>query len=335
MAICKIFDPYPKTDRKDFFDNEEIINEVEKLIEGKFWPLLIGPKRTGKTSILKIVSKEINGIYIDASGVRSLKELGELIVNSLQLKVEIDLKIVKIEIQKKPVRGIQNLLNKLGETVILIDEVQNIITPWFVSLLSTAYNNSQVRFAFTGSMIGLSKTLTGEGKGRKVGSSFKGRPIVEIEVKPFNEKQSREFLKTGSSLCGFDIKDEEIDDAIKAYRGIQGWLTYYGNFRSLGYNHEKAKELVIDIAKNVIKEELKQLSETQRRIIKALSLVEEIGWSDLKKLTEGLGKTKIEDSVFNNALKKLVDARLVRKEEDKYSLIDPLYKVLTSLYKTY
>jgi DNA-binding transcriptional ArsR family regulator len=66
----------------------------------------------------------------------------------------------------------------------------------------------------------------------------------------------------------------------------------------------------------------------QRRIIKALSLVEEIGWSDLKKLTEGLGKTKIEDSVFNNALKKLVDARLVRKEEDKYSLIDPLYKVV-------
>jgi hypothetical protein len=32
MAICKLFDPYPKTDRKDFFDNKEIINEVEKLI---------------------------------------------------------------------------------------------------------------------------------------------------------------------------------------------------------------------------------------------------------------------------------------------------------------
>jgi len=324
MAICRLFDPYPKANREDFFDNEEIINEVEKLIEGKFWPLLIGPKRTGKTSILKIVNKEINGIYVDASGVKSLKELGELIVNSPQLKVEIDLKIIKVEIQKKPVKGIQSLLNKLGDAVILIDEVQNIVTPWFISLLSTTYNNSQVRFAFTGSMIGPSKTLTGEGKGKKVGSSFKGRPIVEIEVKPFSEKQSMEFLKAGSMLCGIDIKDEEINDAIKAYRGIQGWLTYYGNFRSLGYSHEKAKELVLDIAKNVIKEELKQLSETQRQIIKALSLVEEIGWTDLKKLTEGLSKTKIEDTVFNNALKKLVDARLVRKEENKYAIIDPL-----------
>jgi len=324
MAICRLFDPYPKANREDFFDNEEIINEVEKLIKGKFWPLLIGPKRTGKTSILKIVNKEINGIYVDASGVKSLKELGELIVNSPQLKVEIDLKIIKVEIQKKPVKGIQSLLNKLGDAVILIDEVQNIVTPWFISLLSTTYNNSQVRFAFTGSMIGLSKTLTGEGKGKKVGSSFKGRPIVEIEVKPFSEKQSMEFLKAGSMLCGIDIKDEEINDAIKAYRGIQGWLTYYGNFRSLGYSHEKAKELVLDIAKNVIKEELKQLSETQRQIVKALSLVEEIGWTDLKKLTEGLSKTKIEDTVFNNALKKLVDARLVRKEENKYAIIDPL-----------
>ena len=331
MAICRLFDPYPKANREDFFDNEEIINEVEKLIEGKFWPLLIGPKRTGKTSILKIVNKEINGIYVDASGVKSLKELGELIVNSPQLKVEIDLKIIKVEIQKKPVKGIQSLLNKLGDAVILIDEVQNIVTPWFISLLSTTYNNSQVRFAFTGSMIGLSKTLTGEGKGKKVGSSFKGRPIVEIEVKPFSEKQSMEFLKAGSMLCGIDIKDEEINDAIKAYRGIQGWLTYYGNFRSLGYSHEKAKELVLDIAKNVIKEELKQLSETQRQIIKALSLVEEIGWTDLKKLTEGLSKTKIEDMVFNNALKKLIDARLVRKEENKYAIIDPLYKLVLGL----
>ena len=61
MAICRLFDPYPKANREDFFDNEEIINEVEKLIEGKFWPLLIGPKRTGKTSILKIVKKKLTG----------------------------------------------------------------------------------------------------------------------------------------------------------------------------------------------------------------------------------------------------------------------------------
>ncbi len=329
MATCEIFDPYPKTDRRDFFDNGDAINEVEKLIEGKLWPLVIGPKRTGKTSILKIVSREINGIYVDASGIRTLKELGSLIVSSTQLKVEIDLKVVRVEIEKKPVNGMQTLLNRLGDAVILIDEVQNITTPWFISLLSNSYNNSQVRFAFSGSMIGLSKALTGEGRGKKIGNSFKGRPIVEIEVKPFSAELSREFLRTGSRLCGFDIAEPEIEDAVRTYRGIQGWLTYYGNFRRLGYPHERAKELVLNIAKNLIKEELRQLSETQRLIVRALALVEEIGWKDLKRLAESFRKMEMRDAVFNNALKHLVDAKIAKKENDKYSLIDPTYKILT------
>ncbi|WP_241208386.1 hypothetical protein [Saccharolobus islandicus] len=45
---CKIFDPYPKDSRENFYDRENIIDEVEKLVSGKFWPLLIGPKRVGK-----------------------------------------------------------------------------------------------------------------------------------------------------------------------------------------------------------------------------------------------------------------------------------------------
>jgi Predicted ATPase (AAA+ superfamily) len=166
MAICKLFDPYPKSSREEFFDNEEIIDEVEKLLEGKFWPLIIGPKRTGKTSILKIVSNELKGVYIDASGIKSLKELGEALVHSLQAKIQIDLKVVRIEINRRPVKGLQDLLNKLDEMIILIDEVQNIISPWFISLLSNAYNNSEVKFALTGSMIGLTKTLIGQGRGK-------------------------------------------------------------------------------------------------------------------------------------------------------------------------
>ncbi|BFI74671.1 hypothetical protein YN1HA_7690 [Sulfurisphaera ohwakuensis] len=74
--------------------------------------------------------------------------MGEALINSLQAKIQIDLKVIKIEINKKPVKGLQDLLNKLGESIIFIDEVQNIISPWFISLLSNAYNNSEVRFCF-------------------------------------------------------------------------------------------------------------------------------------------------------------------------------------------
>jgi AAA+ ATPase superfamily predicted ATPase len=325
MAICKIFDPYPKSNREDFFDNEEILEDVKKLLEGKFWPLIIGPRRTGKTSILKIIGKELNGIYIDASSINSLRGLASSLINSIDLKIYVDLKILQVEINKKPVKGLQTLLNKLGQKLILIDEVQNIISPWFISLLSNAYNNSEVKFAFTGSMVGLSKALTGKGK-----TMFRGRPIVQIEMNPFSKDKGREFLKYGNKLCGTSILDSEIEDVVSAYRGIQGWLTYYGNFRSLGYPHEKAKEMVLNIASSIIKAEIERLGEIQKIIIKSLSLVDEIGWKDLENLCESIGKREIADWSFNHALKQLVDARLVRvnSESKKYSLIDPMYKYI-------
>jgi len=329
---CKIFDPYPKDSREYFYDNEEVLNDVEKLLQGKFWPLILGPKRVGKTSIAKIVSKELNGVFVDASGIKSLKEFGNLLLNNLYVsRLQIDLKLFRIEIQKRPVTGIQNLLAKLDDTIIVIDEVQNITTPWFISVLSTAYNTSNVRFAFTGSMIGLSKILTGESKGKKISFQFKGRPIVKMEVSPFDDKKSEEFLKYGMRKCNIEINEEEIYDAVKTYRGIVGWLTYYGNFRSLGYSHEKAKEIVNEIAKSIIADEIKQFGELERAILKSLSMTKEINWTDLKKITESLTGRKIEDWSFNHALEQLIAARLVFKKNSEYSLIDPMYYLIKNI----
>ncbi len=50
----------------------EIVEREIKLdnIAGKA-TVVVGPRRAGKTSVLKIVSREINGIYVDASGINS------------------------------------------------------------------------------------------------------------------------------------------------------------------------------------------------------------------------------------------------------------------------
>ncbi len=115
---------------------------------------------------------------------------------------------------------------------------------------------------------------------------------IEVEKKPFSKEISKKFLKTGSRVCDIETNEAEIEDAVNTFRGIHGWLTYYGNFRSLGYSHEKAKEIVFNMAKALINDELKQLSENQRLIIKSLSLVEQIGWKNLKNLVESLGKRR-------------------------------------------
>ncbi|WP_291999776.1 ATP-binding protein [Caldivirga sp.] len=212
----------PSPQGEEFFDLDEVINEVEKLVEGKFWPLLIGPKRTGKTSILRIVARELNGIYVDASGIRSVRDLGYSLVDKAEVKLQVDLKFIKVEINKKPTRGVQALLDRLRDSIILIDEVQSLISPWFLRLLANAYNNSQVRFAFTGSMIGLAKSLTRQGKGDELGRSFKGRPVIRVEVSSFNEDKDKEFLLTGFRNCGVVAKEEEVEDAVRAFRGFKG-----------------------------------------------------------------------------------------------------------------
>lgn len=245
--------------------------------------------------------------------------------------MKIDLKVISIQLARRPVKAIQELLDNLDSKVIFIDEAQNVVSPWFISILSAAYNTSQVKFEFSGSMIGLSKVLSGKSKKAK----FKGRPIVEVNINPWDDNTSMQFLKEGAKRCSINIAEGEIEDAVRTYRGIPGWLTYYGNFRSLGYPHNKAKQLVLNIARNIIKDETEEFGEIEKTIIRALSLVERARWGDLKKVTEALLKREINDASFTHALDQLVNARVVNKkvEDNTYSLIDPLYKeVLSSPY---
>ncbi|MEM0321829.1 MAG: ATP-binding protein [Thermoprotei archaeon] len=332
MATCKVFDPYPKGSRDNFYDREDVLDKVERLAEGRFWPLLLGPKRVGKTSIMKIATKELGGVYIDATGITSIRELGSLLIQNLQtFSVQIDLKLFKIEVQKKPLNTIQTLLSKLDDTLVAIDEIQNISTPWLIPLFSTAYNSSNVRFMFTGSMIGLSKVLIGQSGAGRIAKQFKGRPIVEVDMEPFNEEESADYLRYGAKKCDIKISEQEISDAAATYRGIVGWLTYYGNLRAIGYNHQQAKQTLHKIAQGIIADEYSQLSPLQKTVLKALTLVDQAGWTDLKKLCEALKKATIEDAAFNHALQQLVNAKIARKHQEKYSLIDPMYNLAKNL----
>ncbi|WP_238842107.1 ATP-binding protein [Sulfolobus sp. E11-6] len=57
-----LFDPSPKDNRKDFFDRE---NEIEKLKELRApITLVLGLRRTGKSSLIKIGINELNLPYI-------------------------------------------------------------------------------------------------------------------------------------------------------------------------------------------------------------------------------------------------------------------------------
>ncbi|ADB86253.1 bromodomain-containing protein [Saccharolobus islandicus] len=105
-------------------------------------------------------------------------------------------------------------------------------------------------------------------------------------------------------------------------------MSYYGNLRSLGYTHHRAQDEVTKIARTIILSEFSSLSEIQQVIIKALSIMKQARWRDLKKVSEGFLRRDIKDWTFNHALKQLINERIILKENEKYSLIDPLYSIV-------
>jgi len=57
-----LFDITPKDDRKDFFDRDEEIEKVKNLSSPI--TLVLGLRRTGKSSLIKVALKEMNHPYI-------------------------------------------------------------------------------------------------------------------------------------------------------------------------------------------------------------------------------------------------------------------------------
>ncbi|WP_291999777.1 hypothetical protein [Caldivirga sp.] len=85
--------------------------------------------------------------------------------------------------------------------------------------------------------------------------------------------------------------------------------------------------MVANVAETLVKEEVKELGELERVVLGAISMVNEARWRELKAITESLLGREVKDWSFTHALKQLVNARLVRKINDYYSLIDPMYKL--------
>ncbi|WP_054857233.1 hypothetical protein [Vulcanisaeta sp. JCM 16159] len=85
--------------------------------------------------------------------------------------------MLQLDIERRPTATIERLIKELGDVVIGIDEVQNIISPKLSALLSVAYNKSRVKFVFSGSLIGTTRLIMRSPESL-------GRPLIRFELKP-------------------------------------------------------------------------------------------------------------------------------------------------------
>ena len=345
------FIPNVKEFRNDLFNYNKEYDELKDHVFKETLILIKGPRRVGKSSLMRVVSNELTfTIYLDVRSCSNAKEFLTKFSIKLQHIIEdMDLskKILKhikgmdvlnlISLNFKDISNFSDIFetieeylnNKKEHLIIFIDEAQ-ILKEYGIDitrLIAHIYDYTKhIHFVLAGSQIGLLEKMILNSK------DMKGRIYHTIELKRLNKQKAMSFLLQGFEQVNKQISISELEDAIQHLDGLIGWLTYYGYYR-LEYNHEDAIKIVEKLGYEIAEDELSSFLSTIRanRMLYILVL-QAIGkgldrWTDIKRYVDGSVKD-INETTLNRILTKLIDYGFVEKRKGLYSISDPLIKLV-------
>jgi hypothetical protein len=143
--------------------------------------------------------------------------------------------------------------------VLIFDETQELMKVNdinFSSVFHDIYDYCEhTTVIFTGSTVGILEKML---KNLKYEKSFFGRFIRGIRIDKFSEELSRGFLLKGFEE-GVSVNEGIIEEAIRRFDGIPGWLTFFGaeySFRKKHGEHvniDEIEEMAIKEASKEVK----------------------------------------------------------------------------------
>ncbi|MEB3779866.1 MAG: ATP-binding protein [Desulfurococcales archaeon] len=294
-----LFDPEPKRSRRDFFDMDDALADFMDSVSSDKLILVTGLRRYGKTSLILTGLNEagVEYVFIDCrllpSGMISIREFLKLLHRELRshswARRILD-KIAYIDIHGLSIRVsrlhdvIIDVLEALGDRVLVLDEVQELrrSTYRFDSLLAYLYDHTRVRVVVSGSQVGMLYRFL---RVNDPSAPLYGRPYHEVRVPRLSEEQAREFLELGFNEYGLKPDERVIDEAVKAFDGIVGWLTFFGYTYS---RDRRSVREVLDYASSLAASEVMKALEVHGvavpRYTEALRVVASLGkarWSDI------------------------------------------------------
>ncbi len=300
-----LFDLHPKESRDELFGRDEEVEYVKRQVRAGNWVVIGGQRGIGKTSLMKVVLNELSregfsAIYVNArGGVTTLRDLLTILVNEvnrtrLRLRLNVSLNFIvgsagiTLSRGSRVFNSLLELLLSIDEnTVIGLDEVQELsrVTGQFLRILGNVFmSNPRVSFIFTGSYVGLVKTLLKPNPPES--PPLYGRPPVEVKLRPFSDELSREFLRRGG-FRELGIQFNAFDTVIDRLDGVVGWLTLFGNYhgvRGLGVD-EALRETINEGGVKIMVNEIEHFLEDKANkalylaILSALRVVNR--WKDI------------------------------------------------------
>ncbi len=359
------FDPRPKTRREDLYDRER---ELETLVDGirRCSPviLLLGLRRTGKTSILNVALTEVRTprIIIDCrvfeektsishreflnyfmQEVNSLKARHKTLQQVIERIGWIEIAGIKVRV-KGPRRGeilFSQLLESLNNwaqehstcIVIGLDEAQELVKLRGIRLLpiiAHAYDYLRnTSFIITGSQVGFLYHFL---RIDSPESPLYGRAVLEIKLKPFSKEQSILYLREGFKQHQMHPPIEVLEEAALKLGGIPGWLTMYGHYAVTRkrYNKGLINEVIDKASRIALKEytnflKLRPLAAKRYTVILKAVAQGFTEWSKIKKYLEVIEGKTISDSIFTQLLRNLINAGFLEKTSSgEYRIPDPI-----------
>lgn len=357
------FDERPKRSREDLYGREgELSSLLGGIDRGTPLILLLGLRRTGKTSLLLTALSELEhpSLYLDFRVLEekvsaSPEDLYRLLKEGMSgamgkertlvdyLRGVKGVKIAGMEIDfgwrgeervslVSLLRTLEDWAARRGKRFVLaLDEAQELRKLKglrFLPVLAYAYDHlPHLTFILSGSQMGLLHRFL---RLEDPSSPLYGRPCLEIRLDNFPKEKALEFLRKGFEQAGKEVPENLLRYAVERLDGIPGWLTYFGVEALRRGARPQTVETVMEKGGRLVREELEKFLRergvARRRYVLILKrLAEGKGrWGEIKNYVESKEGRTLSDRILAHLLQNLLDGGLVLKREEEYFLPDPV-----------
>lgn len=363
------FDVMPKERVEDLYDMEDELRLLVKFLRDPYVRMIVvlGPRRTGKTSLLKVALNlvEYPYLYMDARKIfgsmdyfgRELEKGFEKLflskkyrrlLSMLSRRVKgISIAGVRMEFRVSDIKmTLTDILECINDElredffILALDEAQELSSlRWLPKMLAYCYDNlRRIKVVVTGSEVRVLEDFIGEGNPK---SPLYGRPYTMIRTKRLSKDRSLDFLRKGFQQIRLNIGEDILMEAVENLDGVIGWLTYFGWYAWKHGDPKRGLEEAVLKGSIVLKSELDRFlikrEEARARyiaILKATS-IKPLSWSQINRyLMAELGR-KIAPNQLTKYLNNLIRYGFLEKIDNKYYVSDPLLKNMLETQKFY
>jgi AAA+ ATPase superfamily predicted ATPase len=347
-----LFDLAPKDSPDALFGRQQEFSELTRLVKAGRWVVVLGPRMVGKTSLVKAVRTRLRlpGAYVNLWGVRSVHGLVEGLISGLNESASLRARLVRaarrvdgitagpaglaLSAPRPPFKTAWDLLDLLGTEnrgcLVVLDEIQELSANagGLLKLLGNVFNTRpNIVFVFTGSLVGLSRTLLEP----STASPLYGRAPVPLQLGPFDRVTSSDFLTQGATEAKVQLSPEQVATALAGpLDGTPGWLTLFGNHVAVRrLSPDRALKETIREGKKAAEAELSRFlvgRETSLYWPVLKVIASRAGWTAIRESMEGSDGKTVNDGTVQRVVRALEANFLVRQVDSAYEVVDPMVR---------